>query len=459
MGNSGKIKVIIIGAGIAGLTAAYRLVQNGVDAEVYEARGRVGGRIFTVKINGSIAELGGQNVNDGGVAENLNRLIKELDLKLIKTRVNVNHSYCTGEHFITIQQLLREKNFDLEKLHNKLKALAEKSSNIQEVLEGILDKEDPLYKIMAVRMAGYEGGTIDQLSPIYAETLLYMLSGSISKVHYEEGEERNLVHLINVEGGTGLLPEKIAQKIGNRLHLNKPLVRVSKNGDSFELTFSEGKKVRADKLLLAMPCPAYKNITFETDVMPSERLQMIRNVRYGTNSKILVPFEKVPPTTLGLANGRIVCFFGASRKILTIYYTGPFSFFTPDTIEKAYLQERPMLELGYGEFCPPFKAPEYAKDQSFISCEAPVGYSWPNDPYAGGSYSYIAAGQETLLNDMQQYCGESCKTLFAPIDRKIFFAGEHTSILTEVPGTMEAACESGERSARMILFSSDSNVH
>ena len=38
-----------------------------------------------------------------------------------------------------------------------------------------------------------------------------------------------------------------------------------------------------------------------------------------------------------------------------------------------------------------------------------------------------------------------------PIDQKLYFAGEHTSILMEFPGTMEAACESGERAARMIL--------
>lgn len=45
---------------------------------------------------------------------------------------------------------------------------------------------------------------------------------------------------------------------------------------------------------------------------------------------------------------------------------------------------------------------------------------------------------------------ETIKSLFTPIDKKIYFAGERTSILMHASGTMEAACESGERVARMI---------
>ena len=71
-------KVVVVGAGIAGLTAAYRLHNEGVDVHLYEARNRVGGRIFTVKVNGRIAELGGQNIGDGGEAVHLIRLINEL---------------------------------------------------------------------------------------------------------------------------------------------------------------------------------------------------------------------------------------------------------------------------------------------------------------------------------------------------------------------------------------------
>lgn len=57
-------KVVVVGGGIAGLTTAYRLQEEGVNVDLYEARGRVGGRVFTAKINGYIAELGGQNITE-----------------------------------------------------------------------------------------------------------------------------------------------------------------------------------------------------------------------------------------------------------------------------------------------------------------------------------------------------------------------------------------------------------
>ncbi|MCA9508642.1 MAG: hypothetical protein KC505_09495, partial [Myxococcales bacterium] len=48
---------------------------------------------------------------------------------------------------------------------------------------------------------------------------------------------------------------------------------------------------------------------------------------------------------------------------------------------------------------------------------------WPNDPFIKGSYHNIAPGQEDALATLQEYNGETVKTLFAPIDNTLFFAG------------------------------------
>lgn len=57
-GENDSPKIVVVGGGLAGLTAGYRLHQKGMDVEVYEARNRVGGRIFSVNISGNTAELG-----------------------------------------------------------------------------------------------------------------------------------------------------------------------------------------------------------------------------------------------------------------------------------------------------------------------------------------------------------------------------------------------------------------
>ena len=55
--------VVVIGAGVAGLSAATRLVEAGNDVVVLEARERVGGRLWTEVIGGTLLELGGQWVS------------------------------------------------------------------------------------------------------------------------------------------------------------------------------------------------------------------------------------------------------------------------------------------------------------------------------------------------------------------------------------------------------------
>lgn len=444
-------KVVVIGGGIAGLTTAYRLHKEGMNIDLYEARGRVGGRIFTAKINGRIAELGGQNITDGGEAANLNRLIDEFGLQRASSRVYLKHSYFNGMDLIPINEILKNRKIDPDVLKKELDELASTSLNMKEILEQIVSPQDPLYKILAVRMAAYEGGTIQKLSPLYTETLFHMLLGGICSVHQGNKEADTYVDLVTIEGGNSVLPQKMGETLGPKLHLNMPLTKVAKSENgSFQLTFQNGIEVEADILVLAIPCSVYEYITFEEGIIPDSKLEAIRKVQYGANAKIMVPFTTDPLTTTGLVGDEIVSFFDRAQQMLTVYYTGQTSLFSPQTIASSYIQARSMIERGF-ENCPSFTTPIYAKDEANLSYEGPIGYSWPNDRYAKGTYSYIASGQESVLTATVEKNGETFKTLFTPLHENLYFVGEHTSILFDVPGTMEAACESGERIARTVL--------
>ena len=88
MFTTGEKKIAVVGAGLAGLTAAYKMAKRGVKSIVYEAKNRVGGRVLSVwleKADGSrsIFELGGQNITDGGEAFHLLALCKEFGLKIL----------------------------------------------------------------------------------------------------------------------------------------------------------------------------------------------------------------------------------------------------------------------------------------------------------------------------------------------------------------------------------------
>lgn len=435
-------KVVVIGAGIAGLTTAYRLQQQGVDVEIYEARARVGGRILSVQVNDQIGELGAQSLFDGGKAENLCSLINACGLEILSDAISLNHAYFTGEKLIPSNELL--PSFDPNSLKKQLSDIRKKSKTMFDVLKELFDFNDHAFKYLSVRIAGYEGAPIEHLSSYYTETLYHMILGGISSAH-----QGRIIKLASIKGGNSLLPEKLAQPLKSHIHLNAPLVSVSKVPDgSYRLLFQNGQTAIADILVLAMPCTVYTDIHFEENIIPQERLAAIRSIQYGTNAKILIPFHHAPQQRMTLINDRIGAFFNANRDLLTCYYTGKSGYFSADSIKDTLDQDRSMLEMGYSYF--PLISPVMARDESFLCYLGPVGYSWPNDPYVKGSYSYIAPGQDILLTDTNKVDGETVKTLFSPIDRKLYFAGEHASILQDVPGTLEAACESGERTSRMI---------
>lgn len=445
-------KVVVVGSGIAGLTTAYRLRNGGMDVHLYEARNRVGGRIFTARVNGRIAELGGQNIGDGGEAIHLTRLIDELGLQVDSSRVYLKHNYFDGTGLHPVNAIIKGKNFDVQTLREKIDHLSSTSHNMREVLEKMFNIDDSLYKILAVRLAAYEGGSIEQLSPLYRETLFHMLLGGICSVHQGNQNEDTYVDLMTVHGGNALLPQKLAEILDERIHLNMALKKVVKNQNGgFYLTFQNGEQVETDILVLAIPCSVYGQIDFEDDVIPFQKLDQIRDVRYGENAKIIVPFMVPPVKTTGVVGDEILSFFDVGQQLLTVYYTGKTSLFSPETVASSYIQARSMIEMGFGDDCPSYEQPTYAEDLGNLSYDGPVGYSWLNDQYAKGTYSYIASGQEDVLVPTLEEDGETFKALFAPIQRRLYFAGEHSSILSEVPGTMEAACESGERVARVIL--------
>ena len=401
-----KPTVVVVGAGLAGLTTAYRLHQKGVDVQIYDARNRVGGRIFSAKIGNNVAELGGQSIADGGEAENIRRLINEFGLVLSEDRVTLNHSYFDGTT-LTPGHLLHRREFNPENLPLLLAEAAQNSQNMRDVLTKFLSDEDPFYKILSVRLAAYEGATIEKLSSIYMNTLYYMLLGGLCSVHQGMGEEENYVDLITIKGGNTKLPEKLAHSLSKRVHLNMPLTEVSRNLDgAYDLVFQDGQKVKADVLVLAIPCSVYQDINFEKNLIPEQKLESIMRVQYGTNAKILVPFSKPPLERRSFINDRIVSFFNGDRSILTLYYTGEAGKFSEESILATYNQDRPMLEYGFGDLCPAPSTPTFARDESLASYEGPIGYSWPNDPYAKGSYSYIAAGQEILMTATQDEEGE-----------------------------------------------------
>ncbi len=443
-------RVVVVGAGIAGLTTAYRLQQKGIDVQVYEARGRVGGRVLSATIGGMPIELGGHNLADGGDADNLYQLISEMGLDLVTRSMPLNEAYFDGQNLVSLLQLLDAKKFDPLSLQIQLTDLAMNALNMREVLDGVIPKDDLLNSILATRLAAYEGAPVEQLSPWYTETLYHILLGGLAAAR---PANENVTQQVTVSGGNSLLLQKMAQALGDRVHLNSALTAVLTNPDkTMTLTFNSASQVSADIVVLALPCSLYGGITFDAATLPADRVQAISQVSYTTNAKVLVPFSPSLVSSSGdVVGDGIVSVIDAQHGLVTTYVTGMHGLFTPETIYDVYTNIRPLMSAALVDVCPPAVVPVYAQDMQNMAYTGPVGYSWVNDPWVRGSYSYVAAGHETMFAMITEVAGEPVKALFTPVHNKVYFAGEHASVLMDATGTMEAACESGERTARMIL--------
>lgn len=439
-------KIVVVGGGLSGLTTAYRLHQEGFLVEVYEARNRVGGRIFTVKVNGHEAELGGQNLADGKESVHILKLIDELGLETEERNSTFNLSYYNGNKLVDITKALKEYNFTPDTLSEKLKESVLKAKNMKEVLLFFFDKDSDIFRASSAQLEAYEGAPIEKLSTYYSETFYFMLVGGLSYAH--QAKEGNMKQL-TIKGGNYQIAQKLKDKLPtNTVHLQHVLQSIDRNSSgSYILTFQNGKQVVADILILAFPCPVYKNIAISPDVIPKERKIQIENLQYATTAKILLPILS-KRSQESFTNGRLMAFLNRDHHILNMYYLREYGNFNERTIADTFWKDLPIVKLFYKT--PQIEKVVVASDKPWGEYDSPVGHSWTNDPYAGGSYSCVGAGQEEIFTSLTTSGQETVKTLFAPIDNKLFFTGEHTSIMLDVGGTMEAAVEAGERTARMV---------
>lgn len=156
-------RVVIVGAGCAGSVTAWELHKQGfTHVEVYEARARVGGRTFSIELvnergNISDAELGGENVLDGGNAEYTRALIKELGLESIAGAVpKARLVFDDLGQQRDPQDIVRNKyGFTRETLWQKLQTLRSSCVSMQEILQQLFPDDQFLQSHFGLRLQGY----------------------------------------------------------------------------------------------------------------------------------------------------------------------------------------------------------------------------------------------------------------------------------------------------------------
>lgn len=444
--------VLVVGAGIAGLTAAYRLKQAGVPVNIIEARNRVGGRIRSlpnVVGTGIRTELGGEYIDTAHVC--MRGLAEELGFTVVDLFESfkglIPETYFFEGRSIPIEEIIRDFapaaqqiEADLESIENfESYAIPDPPTAaldripLSEYLER-LPTTPTLRKLLDVAYVLWEGREIQEQSCI---NLLYNIGTEPGEFAlYGESDER-----YQIQGGNDQVPRRLAELLADSIETGTALESLSQLSDGrYQVSLrSGGRSVerKYERILLALPFSVLRTITLNINLPPAKKLA-IDTLGYGTNSKLFTGYQ----SRIWRDRYNSNCNVYTDLPFQSIREATPFAP-SPEGLVENYTGGRQGVALGTAT--PEFHAQRFVPqlEQVFpgISTQrlpGAVRAYWTGEQYSRGSYSTYLVGQYTQLYGVQ---GERVGNLF--------FAGEHCSL--EFWAFMEGGCETGETAASEIL--------
>lgn len=304
MAETREADVVIVGAGLAGLAAARRLVSKGVDCVVVEARDRVGGRTLNHSIGGDkIVEVGGQWV--GPTQTRVLELIRELGLETFPT-------YQQGEHVVEYEGELRRYTGTIPKLGKRLLADFGQAQWKLDRMARSVPADAPWTAPKAkewdsqtlwswMRRNMFTRGGRDAMSlgveAVWAaqpedisllHALFYISSaGGLDALWDTEGGAQDA----RVVGGTQLISIRMAEELGDeRVVLNAPVRRIA-HGDERVTVEADGVTVEGRRAIVALPPTLTCRIAYDPP-MPAMRDQLTQRIPQGAVIKCMAIYDR-----------------------------------------------------------------------------------------------------------------------------------------------------------------------
>lgn len=434
-------RIVVLGAGLAGLCSAYELRKLGHTVSVLEAQARPGGRVRTLRewsAPGLYTEAGAESIP--GVHDLTQHYAREFGLRLVPNAVPGSRAcYFVGGQRITpgdaavwpLDLTADERQLGLAGLFRKYVDQA-----TQEALAGGF-WEQPV-RALSTWDAFTPGAWLRSRGASPAAAALITLGfgtdfGSAASFLLHGLNSRGAAISYRIEGGNDRLPAEFAKRVDVRY--GAVVVGVAQSDTAVEIHIRSGggpETLAADRIVCAMPCPVIGRILDDARLSPAKQ-RAIREQHYSRTVKVFMQSSErfwlmqgwSGYVTTDLPIERLTPDPGAdpgARGALTAYPIGAYT----STLEG--LPEQDRVSAAFEQARQIF--PDLAK-----TFEGGVAHCWGLDPWQRGSFALHTPGQIGFID-----------TLARP-EGRVHFAGEHTSVWT---GWMQGALDSARRVVREI---------
>jgi lysine-specific histone demethylase 1B len=380
-----KGKVLIIGAGAAGLYAGYLLQSLGIDFQILEARSMYGGRM------GKFEGLGDYTVDTGAQWLHGNNSILADLVKKSKTKITND----TSENTYWYQnQLVKTLPKDVEIFDQE--GLPDISFEDYALQQGFGSE----YKFIVESLAGDQGADASQLSAYWNHKDEENWVAGDDDFKFQD----TYFHFID---------QNIAQPILPKIQLNAPIEGIDYTADKLQVKLKSGTILEADKVIVTVPISILKlnEIAF-TPALPSAKTEAFQKFGMGPGMKVFLRFST-----------KFYEDFVLGGSICAAYADDTVGKTTIDNVLLAFImgeQAAYLSNLGSDTAIIQTLLAELDvmyNNQASSNFLNGVVFDWTKEPYIKGAYGFSTVNM-----------GDARKIAAQPIDNKLFFAGEAMNI-------------------------------
>ncbi len=445
-------KVIVIGAGLAGLASAYELTQAGHEVTVLEARARCGGRVWTLRDSfpeGLYAEAGATNVFDNH--DWTIKYVKLLGVALdpMESTGGASIFHIRGKRMVIKSGSPIEWPLELKPEEKGLSRGALWAKYVAPVVKDLGDTEaaewppPPLkrYDRMSfaefLRQQGASPGAVEILRLGLADQLGEGADAVSALNLLREAAPRAVMkQSFSIRGGSDTLPRAFAARLGDRIHYGLPVVKIEHDAAGARVICSQSGNQRtfaADYLICAIPFAVLKRVEVSPGFSPEKR-QAIAQLGNTSVARVFLQTRQRFWRDEGLSGAATTDlpimtaydkahYLPGKRGLLEAYVAGA----RARRLAAMTASERMNFTVRQMEQILPAIREHY---------EGGASVCWDEDEWARGAYAWFKPGQM-----------ESFLAHIARPEGRVHFAGDHTS---PWPGWMNGALQSGARAAREV---------